>query len=142
MPKVHGKNSVIFVSDSGGTCRNLSGDMNNVVLSWTRANVDVTVFGTCDVDRLPGIRDATLAGAGFYNETDTTGIHAILEGIMSSRATTCINYAPAGSVSGCRLISGCYLISDYSITGPIGGAVAIAFTFQQTAGSLIFGSVT
>ena len=53
MPKVHGKNSVIFVSDSGGTCRNLSGDMNNVVLSWTRANVDVTVFGTCDVDRLP-----------------------------------------------------------------------------------------
>jgi len=141
MPKVHGKNSVIFVTDSGGTCRNISGDMNNIVLSWSKANVDVTTFGLSDVDRIPGIRDATLTGAGFYNETDTTGIHAVLQGIMAASTATCINFAPAGSVSGCQLISGCYLISSYEITGPIGGAVAATFSFEQTAGSLIFGTV-
>jgi hypothetical protein len=116
--------------------------MNNIVLSWSRANVDVTTFGKSDVDRLPGIRDATLTGAGFYEETDTTGIHAVLSGIMSASLTTCINYAPAGSVSGCQLISGCFLISTYDVTGPINGAVAVSFAFQQTSGSLILGTVT
>src|SRR3989337_1684641 len=141
MAEVHGKNSVIFVTDSGGTCRNLSGDMNNIVLSWSKANVDVTTFGKSDVDRIPGIRDATLAGAGFYDETDTTGIHAVLQGIMAASVNTCIIYAPGGSVSGCQLISGCYLIASYEITGPIAAAGAAAFSFEQTAGSLIFGTV-
>ena len=142
MPKIHGKNSVIYITDSGGTCRNLSGDLNNIVLSWSKANIDTTTFGMSDTERIQGIRDATLTGAGFYNETDTTGIHAVLQGIMAASTATCIIYAPGGSVAGCVLISGCYLIASYEITGPIAGAVAAAFSFEQASGSLIFGTVT
>lgn len=142
MPNVHGTNGVIFVWDSGGTCRNLSGDLNNVTLSWTRDNPAVTTFGDVAEQRIAGIQDATLNLAGLYNSAETTSVNAVLEALMTaSTVNTLINWAPAGSVSGCPLYSGCFLISSFEVNGPQGGPVAITAAFQMANGSVTAGSV-
>jgi hypothetical protein len=142
MPFVHGKNVVIWVDDSGGTCRNMSGDKNSVTLAWNRNNPETTTFGKTTVQRIAGLQDAVLSGAGVFNTDDTTGIDAVFSGIMAASVNTRVQLAPAGSVSGCPLYSACYQMSKYSIVGPVNGVVAVNWEFQIASGSLTSACVT
>jgi len=120
----------------------VSGDLNSVTLSWTRDNPDVTTFGDVNVNRLTGIRDATLNGAGIWN-SDTNATDDVFSALMNaSNVNTMIAWAPAGcAVSGCPLYSGCFQINEYSPTGPVNGPVAYSWAFQLASGSITTGSV-
>ena len=143
MPFVHGTNSVLFLWDSGGTCRNVSGDLNNIALSWTRDNPDTTTFGKTTVQRIGGLQDATLTGAGLFNTAETTSINAILEALMAASATnTLVNWVPGACLSGCPMYSACMLLSAFDVTAPVNGPAAISYTFQIASGSVTSGSVT
>lgn len=141
MPFVHGKNTVIFVWDAAGTCRNISGDKNSVTLSWSRNNPETTTFGKIAMQRIAGLHDVTLSGTGIFNTDDTTGIDAVFSGIMNASLNTLIQLAPAGSVSGCPLYSACYQMSKYDIVGPVNGVAAVNWEFQHGSGSLTAASV-
>jgi hypothetical protein len=138
---VHGKNVVIWIDDALGTCRNLSGDKNSVAIAWLRNDPEILTFGENTVQRLAGLQDATLSGAGIFNTTNTTGIDAVFSGLMASSANTRIQLAPAGSVSGCPLYTACYQMSKYDIVGPVGGVAAVSWEFQIASGSLTSGCV-
>jgi len=141
MPFVHGKNVVIWVWDAAGTCRNLSGDKNSVTMSWSRNNPETTTFGKIAVQRIAGLHDVALSGAGIFNTDDTSGIDAVFSGIMAASVNTLVQLAPAGSVSGCPLYSACYQMSKYDVVGPVNGVVAVNWEFQMGSGSLTSASV-
>jgi hypothetical protein len=139
MAQAVGRNSAVEIWDTAGTCRNLSGDMNNVVLTWTKDNPESTTFGKDTKQRLSSIRDATLTGAGIWNGS-ANAIDATLTAILAASANTLVAYAPGGSITGCALYSACMQLQSYSVTGPLNGPVAIAYSFQVSSGSVTVGT--
>ena len=139
MPQSHGRNSALWVWDSSGTCRNLSGDHNNITLTWSRDNPQTTTITKDTNSRIPGIRDATLAGAGLWT-SGAGSADAVMATILAASVNTLIHYAPGGSVTGCPLYSACFLLSQYQVVGPINGPVGISYTFQIASGSVTFGT--
>lgn len=136
MPFVHGKNATIWVWDASGTCRNLSGDKNSITLAWDKNNPETTTFGKVATQRIAGLTDATLSGAGIWNSDDTTGLDDVLGGILAASTPTLVQFSPAGSLAGCPMYSACYQMSKYDVIGPIGGVVAANWEFQLASGSL------
>lgn len=136
----HGRNAQLFVTDTGGTCRNVSGDMNNIVLTWTRDNPDATTLTFDSHQRIPGLRDATLTGAYVWNGAETTGAPQVMDNLLAASANTLIQFCPAGSISGCPLYTACMLINSHAITAPVNGVVAGTFAFALASGSVTSGS--
>ena len=140
MPFSHGLQTVIWIDDSTGTCRNLSGDFNSVTMSWTKDNPDTTTFGKTTTQRISGLRDMNLNGAGIWN-TGAASADDVLGGLMAASINTLVRYAPGGSVSGCPLYSACMQLASYEISGPIAGPVGISWAFQHASGSVTDGTV-
>jgi len=134
MPQIQGYQSKVFIWDTGGTCRDLSGDFNSVTMTWTRDNFDRTTFGFADIQRMAGLRDATLSGAGIWN-SGATSADSVLTALMAASAQTLVRYAPA-SIAGCPVYVACMLINSYEVSGPIGGPTGISWAFQQSGGSM------
>jgi len=135
MPQILGRNSILHIWDNAGTSRNVSGDLNNIVLSWTRANADMTTFGKDTTQRIAGVRDATLTAAAIWN-TGTGNIDDIMDDLLSGSTITLMKFMPGGSTAGCPVYSACMLVNQYQVTAPLAGAVAAAFTMEMAAGSM------
>ncbi len=138
MAQATGRNSVIEIWDTGGTCRNMSGDINNAVLTWSKDNVDSTTFTKDTKQRLSNLRDATFVFAGIWNGS-ANAVDPTLAAIMAASANTLINFIPGGSITGCALYAACMQLQSYAITAPLNGAVAVAATFQISSGSVTVG---
>ena len=142
MPQVLGNNAFIHIFPSGAASANLSGDANSVALRWDRNNPDVTTFTGAETalttERIAGARDYTLDFAGIYN-TGAASVQGIIEVEMAASTATLFLYAPA-SVTACPTYSGCGLLSNLTITTPLGGPAAISFTIQAATGSLTRGT--
>lgn len=136
MPFVHGKNSVIWVWDSNGTCRNISGDKNSITMSWNRNNPETTTFGKAGVQRIAGLYDATMSGAGIWNSDASSGIDAVFSSLLATCQATLVNFLPGGSSTGCRMYSACMVLSKYDITTSVNAVVAVAWEFQLGSGSV------
>jgi len=136
MPFVHGKNAVIILWDNGGTCRNISGDKNSATLSWSRNNPVTTTFGHDNVTRIPGIYDATFAGAGIWNSDNASGIDAVMSGIMTGSQFTLINFLPGGSLTGCPVYSACMVLNKYDMVAGVNAAVGCNWSFELGSGSI------
>lgn len=135
MPQMQGKNSVLHIWDSAGTSRNISGDLNSVTLTYTRENVDVTTFGDDAMQRLSGLRDATLSIAGVWN-TGTGNINDVMDDLMNGSVITLVRWMPGGSTAGCPFWTGCFLANSYEENSNLTGPVAFTAAFQFAAGSL------
>src|SRR3990167_3650129 len=134
MAQTHGVNGILHIVASVGSL-NVSGDLNNVTLKWDKNNPEVTTFGDNTIQRISGLRDYSVDFAGIFN-TGASTVNSFLAADMNASVNTIFTYAPGGSISGSPIYSGCALLSSYSITGPVNGPVAIAFTLQAAAGSL------
>lgn len=135
MAQFHGRNAALWIWDNGATCRNISGDLNNVQLTWTRDNAESTTMGKDSKQRISGLRDATLTGAAVYN-SGGNAIDVTMSALMAGSVVSLISFAPGGSLTGCPVYNACMLISNWSITAPLNGVVAAAFTFQLASGSV------
>jgi hypothetical protein len=136
----HGRNAQLFVTDNFGTCRNVSGDLNNIVLTWLRDNPDATTMTYDSHQRIPGLRDATLTGAYVWNGAETTAVPQVLDGLLTGSANALVQFAPAGSITGCPLYTACMLVNSHAITAPVNGVVAGTYAFALASGSLTSGS--
>ena len=134
MPFAHGTQTKVFIWDTGSTCRDLSGDFNSVTLSWTRDNPDVTTFGKNTIQRIGGLMDAALNGAGIWNSGATSSA-CVLADLMNASLPTLVRYAPA-SITGCPVYVACMLVSQFEVTGPVNGPTGISWAFQVAAGSM------
>ena len=132
--QIHGTNGIFHIVASVGSL-NISGDLNSVALKWDKNNPDVTTFGDNTIQRISGLRDYSVDFAGIFNSGAST-VNSFLVADMNASVPTIFSYAPGGSISGSPVYSGCALLSSYSITGPVNGPVAVAFTLQSATGSL------
>lgn len=136
MAKIHARNSSFYVDDSSGASQALTGDLNQITLTWTHGNAEVTTFGNDTVQRISSLRDVTLKGTAIWN-SGTTQAPCVLNGLMSGSSISRIQWFPAGSGNtACKFYTGCMLIDSYEEVGPVGGPVAVSFSFQMAAGSL------
>lgn len=124
-----------FVHGSGATLTVNSGALtsfsNDASLSRTADTAETTVFGVTSKTYVPGLKDATFSGSGFYDKTTTTGPIYILEAIYTANAAVTCQYRPAvGSGEYSYAFSG--ILTSYNITGSTDGVVAFDFEFQVT----------
>ena len=136
MAQQHGRNSVLELFNSAGASQNVSGDLTNVALSFTRDNADVTTFGDDTVQRISGLRDYTLTCTGIWNSGTASTVIDTLDDLMSGSIITLFRWFPGGKISGCQFWTGCALVSAYDETAPVNGPVGLSFAMQSAAGSL------
>lgn len=134
-----GYNGAFGVEDSAATCRSLSGFGNSITMSWSAEAPEVTAFGDTTRQRLPdGLKDVTFDYAGFFDSTATTGLDAVLSGILGG--STRVVWGPTGSTSGSTKYSTCAICTDYSLDHPVDGVVTATATFVNRSGSLTRGT--
>lgn len=127
MAKIHGKNAVLFVSD-GTTEQNLKGDGNTITLNLTGTTAETLAFGDTWITRIAGHKDWSLDYSGFFNTTASTAqdtVYAVLN------TATCIVFFPSGCPVGTgspRFKSSAGIITDFSVTTPVDGPIALSFT--------------
>ena len=138
--QVHGRNSLLIVEDGSSTSRNVSGDMNSIVLTWSRDNPVTTTMGNDTQQRISGMRDVVLTGAYIYNGQETTGVPQVMDTLLAASNIAVVKFAPAGSVTGCPLYTACMLINNHQVSAPVNGAVTGTFGFEIASGSLTSGS--
>jgi len=138
--QVHGKNSILVIWDANGASRNVSGDMNSITATWTRDNTDSTTFGQDSIQRVPGIYDYKLTGGAIFSGADTSGIDAVMAGIMAASLNTLVQYLPAGSRSGSPVYTACMLVDQWELSGEVKSTVAATWSFSLASGSLTVGS--
>lgn len=134
MSQVHGNQAVVHLIGSLASL-NATGDLNNFTLRWDKNNPEVTTYGFTTVQRISGVRDYSIDLAGIFN-SGATCVYSQLVADMNASIPTLFRLAPAGSVSGSPVMSGCAFISTVGMTGPQNGPVAMTFTLQSGAGSL------
>lgn len=128
MAKKHGKNVEIFLKDSDTTIQNLTGDGNSVVLNMTTAMAETTSFGDSFVTRLAGVTDWGLTYAGFFNSNAST-VDDTLFSIQGGSTSVCVAFAGSPPGTGSPVYRSEYATcTDYSVTGPVDGPVAVSFT--------------
>ena len=142
MSQINGFNMTVHFFPDSAASVNLTGDLTSAALRWDRANQDVTTFGApYTVERLAGLRDWSMDFAGIWNSGTAT---IVPEGVfvteMAGSKNGLILICPA-SITGSPIYSGCGLLTNFSITGPLTGPTAISFSMQAAAGSLTRGAV-
>lgn len=136
MPFAHARNGKLFAWDSSGTCRDISGDLNNITLAWNRDNPETTTLGKDTIQRMAGLRDVTLTGAAVWNSDSGSGAWDVLDDLMSGSIVTLLKYVPGASITGCPMLTGCFLISALGLAGPVNAPTGLTFSFQIASGSL------
>ena len=141
MTQIHGRNATVIMYDAGGASQNIAGDINSYTLTWSRDNPDVTTFTKDTVQRISGIRDATMSIAGIWNTESASGNDAVMNGLLAGSANALIRFMPAGCTTGCAHYTGCFLVSQYQMQAALTGAVAWTGTMQLSSGSISASSV-
>jgi hypothetical protein len=143
MPFSHGRNAKLYIDNAdAAACTNISGDLNSVTVTWTRDNPDVTTFGQDSHQRIAGLRDFTMTGAYVWNGAEASGSAAAqtLDALLTGSMPTRMQYAPAGSITGCPLYTACVLVNSHSHTAGVNAAIVGNFSLQLASGSVTSGS--
>lgn len=135
-----GKNHVeksiyLFFDDSGGTARNLSGDLIPGTLSpgggLVMDEVDMTGVSQTVKNYLAGHADSTITGKFHFNDTATTGSHTVTKNMVGAVGTLTIQYGQNGAAptTGDPEWEGEYLLVSAPVTVE-GGRTVITCTWK------------
>jgi hypothetical protein len=138
MARIVARNASLYLEDSAGASRSLSGLANSITLTQSAEAPEVTAFGESTRVRLSdGLKDWEVTADIFYaagaNETDI-----VLNGIYGG--SSLFQFGPAGSSSGSTKYSGCGILTEYAMTFGVADAGTGALTFVPRAGSLTRGT--
>jgi hypothetical protein len=124
-------NSYIEVDDLGGTPRNMSAYVDEIgPLAQEVSFLDVTGLNDTAQRVIPGVEPGQeLVLRGDFDDTSTTGVDAVLSGIVGKTVT--VSYGPAGSSSGQRKITGEFLCLSYRVISKLGDQVRFEARFKQ-----------
>jgi len=126
MAKLHGKHTRIFIDGY-----DISGDFNSFEPSNASDTAEVSGFGDDIKKYVAGLPDSSMRLAGLFNDSANAG-HAI----MTARLNNDVMFTGIwGNTSGRFGASGSALMSEYSASSPIGGAVAINAQFSGAGSS-------
>lgn len=135
----HGKNSVFYLTDSGGTLQNIKAELDDLSKSASRETAETTAFGDNDKTYIAGLRDGTISISGHFDAASASTAYKVLESLFSDEAAKAFEYGPAGDTSGDVKISGDCLWTSFDVSSTVSDKVSISAEFQVTGG-LTYGS--
>lgn len=122
----HGKSTNFQLDDTGGTIRDISNVLTSVDFPETIETAETTAFGATSKAYLVGLRDATISIAGSWDAT----VDGYLVG--TEPASRSFVFGPAGSSSGNVKYAGEAILTNYSISNPVGDAATFTADLQVT----------
>ena len=123
---VHGKSTDFELDDTGGTSRSLSNVLTSVDFPETIDTAETTAFGATSKSYIVGLRDATISVSGLWDATVDGYI------IGTEPATRSFIFGPAGSTSSNVKYTGECILTNYSISNPVGDVVTFSLDLQGT----------
>ena len=123
---VHGKSTDFELDDTGGTSRSLSNVLTSVDFPETIDTAETTAFGATSKSYIVGLRDATISVSGLWDATVDGYI------IGTEPATRSFIFGPAGSTSSNVKYTGECILTNYSISNPVGDVVTFSLDLQVT----------
>lgn len=128
---VHGKSTDFSLDDTSGTPRNISNVLTSVDFPETIDTAETTTFGSTNKSYIVGLKDATISVSGIWDST----VDGYFMGGTEPASRSFI-YGPAGSTGGNVKYTGEAIVTNYSISNPVGDVVTFSLDLQVT------GSVT
>lgn len=134
MAKIHARNASLYLEDSSGASRSMSGLTSQMTLTWSSDAPDVTGFGNDNRERLSnGLKDWELTFSAFFSSA-ANEVDEVLSGILGG--STLFQLGPAGSTSGSNKYAACGILSEYSMDYAVDGAATVSGTVVARTGSL------
>ncbi len=124
----HGKSTNFSLDDTGGTSRDLSNVLVSVDFPEIIETAETTAFGATSKSYIVGLRDATISVSGLWDATVDGYI------IGTEPATRTFIFGPAGSTSGYVKYTGEAILTNYSVSSPVGDVVTFSLDLQCTGG--------
>ena len=125
---VHGKSTFFSIDDTGGSVRDISDTLTSVDFPETIDTAETTAFGATSKSYIVGLRDATISISGLWDATVDGYI------IGTEPATRTFIFGPAGSTGGNVKYTGEAILTNYSVSSPVGDVVTFSLDLQCTGG--------
>ena len=125
---VHGKSTDFELDDTGGTSRSLANVLTSVDFPETIETAETTAFGATSKSYIVGLRDASISVSGLWDATVDGYI------IGTEPATRTFIFGPAGSTGGFVKYTGECILTNYSVSSPVGDVVTFSLDLQCTGG--------
>ena len=125
---VHGKSTDFELDDTGGTSRSLSNVLTSVDFPEIIETAETTAFGSTSKAYIVGLRDATISVSGLWDATVDGYI------IGTEPATRTFIFGPAGSTSSNVKYTGECILTNYSVSSPVGDVVTFSLDLPCTGG--------
>lgn len=132
---VHGKVAQFWVTDSGGTERELTSYVNKVSLPRQVDTAEASTFGDDDKVYVAGLRDATLSFEGMSDITVDGYLTGLLGGTPRAWA-----FCPQGSVTGNVKYSGSAILTSFEDSADLGDVTGFSAE-MQCSGAITRGTV-
>ena len=122
----HGKSTDFAIDDTGGSSRNISDTLTDVSFPQTIDTAEPTAFGSSNKSYIVGLKDTTISVSGIWDAT--------VDGYISGTepASRTFIYGPAGSGSGNVKYTGEAIMTNYSVSNPVGDVVTYSVDLQVT----------
>tara|TARA_R100001510_G_scaffold57756_1_gene67478 strand:- start:3817 stop:4224 length:408 start_codon:yes stop_codon:yes gene_type:complete len=122
----HGKSTDFAIDDTGGSSRNISDTLTDVSFPQTIDTAETTAFGSTNKSYIVGLKDTTISVSGIWDAT--------LDGYISGTepASRSFIYGPAGSTGGNVKYTGEAIMTNYSVSNPVGDVVTFSMDLQVT----------
>ena len=122
----HGKSTDFALDDTGGTSRSLANTLTDVSFPQTIDTAETTAFGSTNKSYIVGLKDTTISVSGLWDAT--------IDGYLSGTepASRSFIYGPAGSTGGNVKYTGEAIMTNYSVSNPVGDVVTYSVDLQVT----------
>ena len=116
MAYFNSERSKFYIDDVSGVRRDLSADLTGVSgLPGARALVDVTSFSDEGRAYAPGPDDGTITLTGEFDDSDDSGVDAVLSALLRHLSPVAFEYVPAGSSPGSVAYKGSAWVERYEV---------------------------
>jgi len=124
---VHGKSVDFELDDTSGTSRSISDTLNSVDFPEVTETADTTAFGSSSRSFIVGLESATISISGLWDAT----VDGYIKGGTEPASRSFI-YGPAGSTASNVKYTGEAILTNYSISSPVGDVVTYSCDLQVT----------
>ena len=122
----HGKSTDFALDDTGGSSRNISNTLTDVSFPQTIDTAETTAFGSSNKSYIVGLKDGSFSVSGIWDAT----VDGYLSG--TAPASRSFIYGPAGSTGGNVKYTGEAIMTNYSVSNPVGDVVTYSLDLQIT----------
>ena len=124
---VHGKSVNFSLDDTAGTTRDISDTLNSVDFPEVTETADTTAFGSSSRSFIVGLESASFSISGLWDAT----VDGYIKG-GTEPASRSFVYGPAGSTASNVKYSGEAILTNYSVSSPVGDVVTYSCDLQVT----------